>query len=167
MTDTQASAVRFDRYGNPDVLYLADMPIPEPAAGEVVVAVRAAGINPGEAGIRSGAMHDFFPATVPSGQGSDLAGVVTAVGPDVDGFAVGDEVMGWSWRRSSHATHAAVPVGQLIPKPRQPSWEVAGSLYMVGSTAWAAVHAVDPRSGETVAVHRKGRGVLNRGPGAK
>ncbi len=55
MTDTQARAVRFDRYGDLDVLYLTDIPMPE-----VVVAVRAAGINPGEALIRSGAMHDRF-----------------------------------------------------------------------------------------------------------
>ncbi len=159
MADTHARAVRFDRYGNRDVLYLADIPMPEPAAGEVVVAVRAAGINPGEAGIRSGAMHDWFPATFPSGQGSDLAGIVIAVGHDVDGFAVGDEVMGWSWSRSSHATHAAVPVGQLIHKPPQLSWEVAGSLYIAGSTAYAAVHAVDPRPGETVVVSAAAGGV--------
>lgn len=63
------------------LLYLADVAIPEPAAGEVVVAVRAAGINPGEAAIRSGALHDRFPAAFPSGQGSDLAGVITAVRP--------------------------------------------------------------------------------------
>lgn len=159
MTDTQVRAARFDRYGDLNVLYVTDIPMPEPEAGEVVVAVRAAGINPGEAGIRSGAKHGWFPATFPSGQGSDLAGVVTVVGPDVDGFTVGDEVMGWSWRRSSHATHTAVPVRQLIPKPRQLGWEVAGSLYMVGSTARAAIEAVGPRPGETVAVSAAAGGV--------
>lgn len=159
LTDTDARAVQFDRYGGLDVLYLAEIPMPEPAAGEVVVAVRAAGINPGEAAIRSGAMHRWFPATFPSGQGSDLAGVVTAVGPDAGEFAVGDEVLGYSWRRSSHATHTAVPVGQLIPKPAQLSWEVAGSLYMVGSTAYAVVHAVDHQPGETVAVSAAAGGV--------
>jgi NADPH:quinone reductase len=54
MIDTHARAVQFDRYGGIDLLYLADVPMPEPALGEVVVAVRAAGINPGEAAIRSG-----------------------------------------------------------------------------------------------------------------
>ncbi|MGH3320716.1 MAG: NADP-dependent oxidoreductase [Streptosporangiaceae bacterium] len=156
---TQARAVRFDLYGGRDVLYVDDIPMPEPAAGEVVVAVRAAGINPGEAVIRSGVAHDYFPATFPSGQGSDLAGIVTAVGPDADGFAVGDEVLGFSWRRSSHATHAAVPVGQLIRKPPQLGWAVAGSLYIVGCTAYAAVHAVEPKPGETVAVSAATGGV--------
>src|SRR5450631_1949228 len=71
-------AVQFDRYGDRDVLYVADVPAPEPAAGEVVVEVRAAGINPGEATIRSGALDAAFPATFPSGEGSDLAGVVSS-----------------------------------------------------------------------------------------
>jgi NADPH2:quinone reductase len=133
--------------------------MPEPALGEVVVAVRAAGINPGEAAIRSGATDELFPASFPSGQGSDLAGVVIAVGPEIDGFAVGDEVLGWSWRRSSHATHTTVPAGQLIPKPPQLSSEVAGSLFVVGSTAYAAVHALDPRPSEAVVVSAAAGGI--------
>lgn len=159
MSDTQAQAVRFDRYGGLDVPYLTDCPMPQSVAGEVVVAVRAAGINPGEAQIRSGALHDRFPVTFPFGQGSDLAGVVTVVGPDASGFAVGDEVLGWSWRRSSQAAHTAVPVGQLIPKPRPLDWEVAGSLFIAGTTAWAAVEAIAPRTGETVAVSAAAGGV--------
>ncbi|WP_231969159.1 NADP-dependent oxidoreductase, partial [Mycobacterium sp. E735] len=150
---------RFDRYGGREVLYVADIDMPRPGPGEVVVEVRAAGINPGEAAIRSGAMHEMFPATFPSGQGSDLAGVVTEVGAGVTEFAVGDEVLGFSFRRSSHATHTAVPVGQLIRKPPQLSWEVAGSLYVVGVTAYAAVRAVAPQPGETVGVSAAAGGV--------
>ncbi|OBG57750.1 NADPH:quinone reductase [Mycobacterium sp. E735] len=141
------------------MLYVADIDMPRPGPGEVVVEVRAAGINPGEAAIRSGAMHEMFPATFPSGQGSDLAGVVTEVGAGVTEFAVGDEVLGFSFRRSSHATHTAVPVGQLIRKPPQLSWEVAGSLYVVGVTAYAAVRAVAPQPGETVGVSAAAGGV--------
>ena len=154
-----ARAVRFDRYGDRDVLYVADVAVPEPAVGEVVVEVRAAGINPGEVAIRSGALESRFPATFPSGEGSDLAGVVSAVGEGVTEFAVGDEVLGWSWRRSSHAEYVAVPVTQLIDKPSQLSWEVAGSLYVVGCTAYAAVRAVGPRQGDTVAVSGAAGGV--------
>ncbi|CAA9576381.1 MAG: hypothetical protein AVDCRST_MAG33-3103 [uncultured Thermomicrobiales bacterium] len=159
MTVNTARAVRLDRYGGLDELYVDDIPLSEPGTGEVVVAVRAAGINYGETKIRSGEMHDMFPATFPSGQGSDLAGVVVAVGPGVSGIAEGDEVLGWSWRRSSHATHVVVPADQLIPRPPQLSWEVAGSLYTVGSTAYAAVRAVDPQPGETVAVSAAAGGV--------
>jgi NADPH:quinone reductase len=152
-------AVRFDRYGDRDVLYVADVAIPEPAVGEVVVQVRAAAINPGEAAIRKGALAASFPATFPSGEGSDLAGVVSSVGDGVTEFAVGDEVLGWSWRRSSQAEYVAVPVTQLIRKPARLTWEVAGSLYVVGCTAYAAVRAVDAKSGETIAVSGAAGGV--------
>lgn len=159
MTSSKARAVRFDRYGGRDVLYMADIDMPSPGLGEVLVEVRAAGINPGEAAIRVGALHEMFPATFPSGEGSDLAGVVTAVGPGVTEFSVGDEVLGFSLQRSSHATHTVVPVSQLIPKPPQLSWEAAGSLYVVGVTAYAAVRAVAPQPGETVAVSAAAGGV--------
>ena len=76
-------AVRFDHYGGIDVLDVVEVPRPAPGDGELLVAVRAAGINPGEAKIREGLLHDIFPATFPSGEGSDLAGVVEEVGPGV------------------------------------------------------------------------------------
>jgi NADPH:quinone reductase-like Zn-dependent oxidoreductase len=154
-----ARAVRFDHYGGGDVLYVADVPMPSPAAGEVVAAVKAAGINPGEASIRKGLLHDRFPATFPSGQGSDLAGVVTELGDGVDTWASGDEVLGFSWERSSHATHVAVPADQLVRKPPELSWEVAGSLYVVGCTAYAAVRAIGAGPGDTVAVSAAAGGV--------
>ncbi len=159
MAAAVARAVRFDRYGGRDVLYVTDIDMPSPGPGEVVVEIRAAGINPGEAAIRTGAMHEMFPAIFPSGEGSDLAGIVAAVGPGVSAFAVGDEVLGFSFRRSSHATHAAVPVDQLTRKPAQLSWHVAGSLYVVGATAYAAVRAVASQPGETVAVSAAAGGV--------
>jgi NADPH:quinone reductase len=159
MTEPSSRAVRFDRYGDRSVLYVTDVPIPTPSSGEVVVEVKAAAINPGEAAIRSGALHDRFPATFPSGEGSDLAGVVSDVGSGVDGFAVGDPVLGFSFRRSSHATYVSVPVSQLIHKPPELSWEVAGSLYVVGCTAYAAVRAVDAKEGETIVVSAAAGGV--------
>jgi NADPH:quinone reductase len=152
-------AVRFDHYGDRDVLRIAEVDVPVPPAGEVVVAVRAAGINPGEAAIRLGLLDAIYPATFPSGEGSDLAGLVSAVGEGVTEFAVGDEVLGWSWRRSSHAEYVAVPVGQLIAKPAALSWEVAGALYVVACTAYVAVRAVGVREGETVAVSAAAGGV--------
>jgi NADPH:quinone reductase-like Zn-dependent oxidoreductase len=68
-----SKAVQFDSYGGIDVLEVRDVPRSVPAAGEALVKVKAAGINPSEAVIRSGALHHLFPATFPSGQGSDLA----------------------------------------------------------------------------------------------
>ena len=159
MTRTISRAVRFDRYGDRSVLYVTDVPVPAPKGGEVVVEVKAAGINPGEAAIRAGALADRFPATFPSGEGSDLAGIVSAVGEGVDEFALGDPVLGFSFRRSSHANYVPVPTSQLIRKPPELSWEVAGSLYVVGCTAYAAVRAVDAKEGETVAVSAAAGGV--------
>jgi NADPH:quinone reductase len=152
-------AVRFDRYGERDVLYVADVDVPKPAPGEALIEVRAAAINPGEAAIRRGLMHDRFPASFPSGQGTDLAGVVTEVADGVGELSPGDEVLGWSWRRSSQAEYVTVPVTQLVPKPAALSWEVAGSLNVAGATAWAAVAAVEPAPGETVGVSAAAGGV--------
>jgi len=158
MTDT-ARAVRFDHYGGREVLYVADIPMPVPSTGQVVVAVKAAAINPGETTIRSGRFHDQAPSTFPSGQGSDLAGVVTEVGDGVQQWVPGDEVLGYSWERSSQASHVAVPADQLIRKPPELNWETAGSLYVVGCTAYAAVRAVAAGPGDTVAVSAAAGGV--------
>ena len=152
-------AVRFDRYGDRAVLEVRDVPMPRPARGEVLVRVRAAGINPGEAIIRSGALHELLPATFPSGQGTDFAGTVTQTGDDVATVAIGDHVLGYSWTRSSHATYVVVPAAQVVPKPPGLAWEVAGSLDVAGTTAWAVVHAIQPRAGEVVAVSAATGGV--------
>lgn len=121
--------------------------------------VRAAGINPGEAKIRTGVLHDRFPATFPSGQGSDLAGVVVETGSGTGGFAVGDEVFGFTNSRASHAELVAVPVTQLVAKPVGLSWEVAGGLFVAGSTAYAAVGSVGLKPGDVVVVAGASGGV--------
>src|SRR5262249_57064192 len=152
-------AVRFEEYGGVDVLNVGDGPRPEPGPGQVLVQVKAAGINPGEAKIRAGLMHARWPATFPSGQGSDLAGIVAQAGPGVTGFAAGDEVIGYTDDRASQAEYALAAATHLIPKPAGVPWEVAGSLFVVGATAWAAVRAVALTAGDTVAVSAAAGGV--------
>ncbi|HVV23643.1 MAG TPA: NADP-dependent oxidoreductase [Pseudonocardiaceae bacterium] len=154
-----AKAVRFDEYGGLDVLRVVDVPVPEPKAGEVLVRVKAASINPGEAKIRAGLLHERWPATFPSGQGSDLAGVVERVGPGVTGFAAGDEVVGFTDLRGSHAEYVVTRADDLTAKPANVPWDVAGSLFVAGTTAVAAVRAVAPRQGDTVAVSGAAGGV--------
>jgi len=145
-------AVQFDEYGAADVLKVAEVPQPVPGPGQVLVHVRAAGINPGETKIREGLLHSRWPATFPSGEGSDLAGVVEQVGPEVTGAALGDEVIGWVDTRSSHAEYAVVQAASLARKPGGVPWEVAGALPVAGFTAWAAVRAVALNAGDTVVV---------------
>jgi NADPH2:quinone reductase len=152
-------AVQFDEYGGLDVLQVREVEVRSLGKEDVLVEVKAAGINPGEASIRKGTLHERFPATFPSGEGSDLAGVVKEVGIDVTGFAPGDEVLGWSWDRSSQAELCVVPADQLISKPTDLSWEAAGALYVVGVTAFAAVRAIDPAAGDTVVVSAAAGGV--------
>jgi NADPH:quinone reductase-like Zn-dependent oxidoreductase len=152
-------AVRFDKYGGIEVLRVADVPIPEPGQGEALVKVKAASINPGEAKIREGVLHARFPATFPSGEGSDLAGVVTKVGAGVVRIAIGDEVIGFTDRRASHAEYVVVQAQNLTAKPKNMSWEVGGSLAIAGTTAYAEVRAVSLKPGDTVAVSAAAGGV--------
>ena len=152
-------AVQYDEFGGVDVLRVAEVPVPEPGPDEVLVEVAAAGINPGEAYVREGRYAQRWPSTFPSGQGSDLAGTVRALGPGVDAVAVGDEVFGWTDLRVSQAEYVVVPVRQVLAKPSELAWEQAGALHVVGATAWAAVRAVDPRPGETVVVSAAAGGV--------
>ncbi|HEY3956300.1 MAG TPA: NADP-dependent oxidoreductase [Streptosporangiaceae bacterium] len=159
MTSETMRAVRFGRYGGTEVLDVLDVPRPAATAGQVIVQVMAAAINPGEASIREGLLHDRWPATFPSGQGSDLAGVVTEVGEGVTAFRPDDEVFGWTDERASHAEAVSVPAGQLVRKPPGVSWAVAGSLYVAGVTAWATVLAVAVKRDDMVAVSAAAGGV--------
>jgi len=152
-------AVRFDEYGEIDVLKVVEVPRPVPGPGQVLVEVRAAGINPGEASIRKGLLHAMWPATFPSGEGSDLAGIVAEVGPEVTRFAVGDAVLGFVDTRGSHAEMVVADVANLVARPGDVPWAVAGSLFVVGTTAYAAVRAVSLVPGDTVVVSGAAGGV--------
>ena len=154
-----ARAVRFDRYGGIEELKVVEVPTPTAGPGQVVVEVIAAGINPGEAKIRTGALHDRWPAAFPSGQGTDFAGRIAEVGSGVGGVRVGDEVLGFTDDRAGHATHVAVPAEQVTAKPAGLDWDVAGALYVAGTTAFAAMRAVGAQQADTVAVSGAAGGV--------
>ncbi len=168
-----ARAVRFDKYGDLDVLQVVEVDRPVPGPGKVLVRVKAAGINPGEASIRKGLFADRWPATFPSGQGSDLAGVVEETGPGVTNFRQGDEVIGFSHERSSQAELVLVDASNLVPRPAKVPWEQAGALFVAGTTAYAAVRSVALKAGDTVVVSGAAGGVgsiavqLARNAGAK
>ncbi|MGZ4172320.1 MAG: NADP-dependent oxidoreductase [Solirubrobacteraceae bacterium] len=152
-------AVRFDEYGGVDVLDVVDVQDPVPGPGQLLVRVRAAGINPGEAKIRQGLLHDRWPASFPSGQGSDLAGVVETVGDGVQEFQPGDELIGYTDDRASQAELVVIDAAHATRKPAGVPWAVAGALFVAGATAYATVRAVSAGYGDTVVIAGAAGGV--------
>jgi NADPH:quinone reductase-like Zn-dependent oxidoreductase len=138
-------AVRFNQYGGIDVLQVVEVERPTPLQCEALARVKAAGINPSEAGVREGHLHTIWPATFPSGDGTDFAGIVAELGPGVSQFAVGDKVIGYTavfpHNRASHAEYVVVPADNLTPRRANIPWEAAGTLYVAGSTAITAIRA--------------------------
>jgi NADPH:quinone reductase-like Zn-dependent oxidoreductase len=151
--------VRLDKYGGLEVLQVVEVDRPIPGPGKVLVRVKAAGINPGEASIRKGMFAERWPTTFPSGQGTDFAGVVEEMGPGVANVAVGDEVIGFTNDRASQAEFVLVESGHLVPRPPGVSWEQAGALFVAGTTAYAAVRSVSLSVGDTVVVSGAAGGV--------
>jgi NADPH:quinone reductase-like Zn-dependent oxidoreductase len=151
-------AVKFARYGGPDVLEVVDVARPAAGPGQVVVAVVTAATNPGEIGIREGRFAAIWPAHFPEGQGNDFAGYIAEIGSGVDDFAVGDEVLGFA-PRAAQAEYVALNVDRVTAKPAGLSWEAAATIAGAGATAWASVTAVNPQRGETIVVSAAAGGV--------
>ncbi|MGI9822403.1 NADP-dependent oxidoreductase [Agromyces sp. Marseille-Q5079] len=153
-----AHEVRFATFGGPEVLEIAEIPTPEPGEGEVLVEVYSAGLNPIESAIRRGEHPDRWQVEPPSNQGRDLAGLVIATGPGATRFDRGDEVMGFV-DRGAQATHVAVPQSNLLERPPALSWEVAGSLYTAGTTAWSIIEGLHLGPNDTVVVTAAAGGI--------
>ncbi|MRH89772.1 zinc-binding dehydrogenase [Nocardia sp. SYP-A9097] len=149
-----ATAIVATNYGGPEVLAPLEVELPAPGPGEVTVEVRAAGVNPIDYKLYSGAFGKD-PAALPIRLGLESAGVVTAVGADAVGpvgpVRVGDEVIVRT--REGYATALTVPATAVIPKPAEVSWEVAAGLLAVGGTAVHLVAATGVGPGDTVLVH--------------
>ncbi|WP_229068601.1 NADP-dependent oxidoreductase [Actinoplanes sp. DH11] len=151
-------AVRFERYGGPEVLTVVDVPRPVTPAGRVLVEVVTAAMNPGEIGIREGVFASIWPATFPEGQGNDYSGVVAEVGAGVTGFRVGQPVLGFA-PRAAQAEFVVADPAALAAMPAGLGWDEAATIAGVGATAWAGVEAVAPQEGETVVVSAAAGGV--------
>jgi len=132
-------AVRVHRFGPPEVIALEDVPKPEPSNGEVVVQVKAAGIGPWDALIRSG--KSALPQPLPLVLGSDLSGVIDSIGPGVEQFKVGDEVFGVTNERftGAYAEYALAKAAMIAPKPKSLNHTHAASVPVVAVTAWQMV----------------------------
>ncbi|MFD7624348.1 NADP-dependent oxidoreductase, partial [Streptomyces sp. NPDC059802] len=157
MTETYR-AVEFSEYGGPEVLRVVDRELPHPGPGQVLVEVRAAGVNPLDWQLRSGAVAAMMPVEFPSVPGGDVAGVVAEVGADVTDFAAGDEVFG-SIGSGGYAEFALAPAAQLARKPEGVSWEVAAGLPVAVNTAYQVLADLGVKAGETLVVDGAAGGV--------
>src|SRR4249920_2492678 len=147
-------AVRVHRFGPPEVISLDDLPKPEPGRGEVVVRVKAAGIGPWDALIRSG--KSVLPHPLPLILGSDLSGEVDSVGAGVNELQVGDEVFGVTNERftGAYAEYAVAKAAMLAPKPKTLNHVHAASVPVVAVTAWQMVFDfAQLSSGQSVLIH--------------
>lgn len=150
-------AVIFNEYGGPEVLHLVQVPEPAPGPGQVRVRMRAAGVQPADTRLRSGAWRQWMPVNFPARPGNEGAGVVDAVGPGVTAFAVGDEVLGPA--SGAYAQSVLFDAEQIVAKPAMMSWTEAGALSASGQTADTALEDLGVQSGETVLVHAAAGGV--------
>ncbi|TPK44212.1 NADP-dependent oxidoreductase [Mesorhizobium sp. B2-5-4] len=154
-------AVTQNSVGGPDVLVIAELPDPTPRAGEVLVRVKAAGINPVDGAVRAG----NYPllGEPPFILGWDISGTVEALGAGVTSFKVGDEVFGmprFPKQAAAYAELAAVPADEIALKPTQADHIQAGALPLAGLTAWQGlVRHGGLKSGQRVLVHAGAGGV--------
>ncbi|MGY1771868.1 NADP-dependent oxidoreductase [Blastococcus sp. SYSU D00813] len=134
-------AVRFHRYGDPDVLRLEDVALPVPGEGQVRVRVAGTSFNGVDGNIRAGFMQGPIPVALPHTPGLDVAGTVDALGAGVDGVAVGDRVVGFlpMTGTGAAAEYVLAPAEILAPAPASIPLADAAALPVVGLTAWQAL----------------------------
>lgn len=152
-----AHAVVATAYGGPEVLSLIDVDPGEPGPGQVLLEVRAAGVNPADWKSYTGAFGTD-PAKLPLRLGYEAAGVVLRVGADVDSLAPGDEVIA-NRASGAYAERLLVRAASCVRKPPGLSWEKAGGLMLAGTTAMHTVVATRVGTGDTVLVHGAAGGV--------
>lgn len=145
------TAIAYTEFGGPEVLHEISLPDPVPGAGEIAIRVAAAGVNPIDAKLRSGARASA-PITEPRRVGNDGAGVVTAVGEGVDGFRVGDSVV-FAGAKGAYATEVVVPMAHVFARPPQVSAAEAAALGIPVGTAYQTLRSLGVGAGDTVLVH--------------
>ena len=149
---TRAFAI--DEFGTAGSIH--EVPIPEPADGELLIAVRAAGVNAMDPLYVAGTLQDYMEHRFPLVPGIDFAGVVERIGEGVHGFASGDEVYGVSDKpfpgAGTFAEHAVVGADGVAPKPASLDFAQAAAVPHVGLTALAVIEAADPKPDQVIAV---------------
>lgn len=148
-------AITFSTYGTPDVLQLTDLPDPIAGPGQVRIRIKTAGVQPVDCAVRSGwfaGKGGPFEERFPQILGNEFAGVIDQAGEGVSSFDPGDEVLGWQ-TLACYAEYVVVPVDQIVHKPKNMRWEVAGGLSGAGQTAHTALEEIGINKGESILVH--------------
>ena len=155
-------AIRIHEYGGPDVLSIDEIPVPEPAADEVLIRVHATSVNPVDWKIREGLRKEKFPAKLPLTLGWDVSGVVEQVGEKVSIFRKGDEVYGRPdpTKNGAYAEYIVVKANLLSIKPISIGHTEAASVPLAGLTAWQGLfdHGL-LKEGQKVLIHAAAGGV--------
>ncbi len=158
MSDLKMQAVRIHDYGGPEVLIYEQAPRPQPKAGEVLIKLKASGVNPADWKMRGGAYKQFMPLQFPWTPGLEGAGVIEETGDGVTSFKPGQEVYGRM--TGSYAEYVSVPAADLQPKPSGLTFEQAAAVPVGALTAWGAViEAANVQAGQRVLVQGAAGGV--------
>ncbi|MDV7136396.1 quinone oxidoreductase family protein [Williamsia muralis] len=156
-----AKAVVASAYGGPEVLQVKDLDLGNPGPGEVLIDVKAAGVNPVDLKLYSGAFGTD-PSKLPLHLGMEVSGVIAAVGPDAEGISgplsVGDEVIAFRVK-GGYAEQVLTSASNVVTKPATTSFEQAAGLMLVGATAVHLLETVHPVAGETLLIHGGAGGV--------
>src|ERR1700758_4310461 len=153
-------AIRIHKYGGPEVLRYEDVVVPAPGAGELLIKVQAASVNPLDWKTRAGYLKDFFPHTMPFIPGWDGSGIVEAVGSGVTQFKQGDEVYAKTNRDGTYAEYAIVTEPEAALKPKSVDHVQAAAIPVVALTAWQALfEKAQLAAGQKVLIHGAAGGV--------
>lgn len=153
-------AYGFGQYGGTEVQEMLEVDMPTPGPGEILVAVRAAGVNPVDWKIRQGYLAEHMPLDLPAVLGREVSGVVHAVGQDVDGFSEHDEVFGAvAMNSGAYAEFTLLNAATTAKKPVQVSFTDAATIPVAASTAWDGIAQLGLVEGQTLLINGVGGGV--------
>jgi acetyl esterase len=153
-----SKAIRYARYGGPDVLSLDELPTPDPGPGQIRIVVRSAGVNPIDWKIRRGLFAQGKPLDEPAGTGIEVAGTIDAIGAGVEGWNLGQAVFG-KVSPGALATHVLTTPEDILVKPDWLSFEQAGALPAAAETAYRTMRQLDLKAGQTLLIHAVAGGV--------
>jgi NADPH:quinone reductase-like Zn-dependent oxidoreductase len=161
---SETKAVRIHQYGGSEVLSYDDVRKPDAAPGEILVRVRAIGVNPLDWKLRACYLKDFLPLQFPATLGAELSGEIEQLGAGVSGFDIGDQIYANTGfpRFGAYAEYVSLPADSVAKKPRTVDFIAAAGLPVAGATAWQALFApenINLAEGQTVLIHGAAGGV--------